>query len=192
MVHGPKTHASAWRAARTFEDLLALGERFVAGELDAFPGWGANTLDVESIPLRERLRAFHRAGFLTVASQPGVASACEHDGSIRVQRAFVCGFASAPAARALERLRSDAELHVGVFAHGSARGDELPVSTRGGVPYCFAGYDAFDEELECFSELCTPPALAALRECVYVSAIDLAWGREAHLFDRLSRALESA
>jgi hypothetical protein len=31
----------AWREAASFAELRALGARFVAGELDFFPGWGA-------------------------------------------------------------------------------------------------------------------------------------------------------
>jgi hypothetical protein len=186
------TEARAWNGAQTFEELVLLGGRFVAGELGSFPGWAAEALDVESIPIRSRLVAFHRAGFLTVASQPGVAAAPEHDGRTRAQRAFVCGFVSAATAHALATLAREADLHVGVFEHGAARGTEYPVSTRGGEAYAFAGYNAFDEELECFSERCSAAALAALRQTRYVSLVDLAWGRHDHLFDRVARALESA
>ncbi len=186
------TDARSWGAAETFADLVRLGERFVAGELGSFPGWGAAALDVESIPLRSRLVAFHHAGLLTVASQPGVASAQDGDGKLRVQRAFVCGFASDDAARALARLREDPEIHVGHFRRGADRGTELPVSTRAEVPYAFAGYNAFEEELDCFSELCSTQALAALAAQPYVSLVDLVWGREERLLDLMSRALESA
>ncbi len=184
--------ARDWSAAETFAELLALGERFVAGEIDRFPGWGASALDAESSPLRARLVAFHRGGLLTVASQPGVRGERDHDGKIRAQRAFVCGFASRPAARALERLRDESGLCVGVFAHGADRGSELAVGTRGGVPYAFAGYNAFDDELECFSELCSPRALSALREQLYVSIVDLDWGRRDRLFALVGRALRAA
>ncbi len=186
------TDSGSWKSAETFAELARLGERFVAGELDSFPGWGATALDVESIPLRSRLIAFHRAGLLTVASQPGVASAPEGDGEPRVQRAFVCGFASDDAARALVRLRNEPEIYVSIFRRFAERGMELPVSMRAEVPYAFAGYNAFEEELDCFSELCSPKALAALAEQSYVSLVDLEWGRADRLFDLMSRALESA
>lgn len=184
------TDALLWSAAATFEELVALGARFVAGEIGRFPGWGAPALDRESDPLRSHLLAFHRAGLLTVASQPGVAGTRDHDGQVRVQRAFVCGFASDDATRKLERLRTDPDIAVGIFRRGAARNDDIPVSARGGVFYAFAGYNAFDEELECFSELCSATALAALEAVSYVSLIDLAWGRADHLFGQAGQALE--
>jgi hypothetical protein len=186
------TDERSWESAETFADLVRLGERFIAGELGSFPGWGAAALDVESIPLRSRLISFHRAGLLTVASQPGVASAQDGDGKLRVQRAFVCGFASDDAARALVRLCSEPQIHVGIFRRGADRGVELPVSTRAEVPYAFAGYNAFEEELDCFSELCSSKALAALAGESYVSIVDLEWGRADRVFDLMSRALEFA
>lgn len=175
----------------TFDELVALGGRFIAGEIERFPGWGAADLDRESDPLREHLLACHSAGFLTVASQPGVSGARDHDGQLRVQRAFVCGFASEATARKLARLCNAADLEVRVFGRDDPRGDETAVASRGGTPYAFAGYNAFEEELECFSGACSRRGLKALAGASYVSLIDLVWGREDRLWTLLNDALRT-
>jgi hypothetical protein len=174
-----------WRSAHTFDDLCALGERFVAGELAFFPGWLAPTLDAESDAIAAHLACLCRSGFLTLASQPGRAAHPAHDGTPCVQRAFVTGFVSRALARRLARRAAECAIEIRVFDAGLS-GSEVPVSTRDGVPYAFTGHDATADELDCFEDCVSAEALAALREARYVTAFDLTWGRE----DVLWRELE--
>src|SRR5262249_47035263 len=122
----------AWRRARSFTELCRLGAAFVAGECAFFPGWGWRSLDDESAHIANELAAFHRAGFLTVASQPGRAFLDERGRAIE-QRAFVCGFADDRAARALRALAPHGELSISLFRRGESGGVRTPVSTHGGV-----------------------------------------------------------
>jgi hypothetical protein len=180
---------AAWRRARTFAELCALGARFIEGELPLFPGWLATDIDEETDPLVRYLGAFNRAGFLTLASQPGRPFAPGHDDRVCAQRAFVTGFATEIAARGLEQLALATDLYVAVYAVDERGGYRVPVGTRGGVPYIWSGYAAGAEELELFEEHVSGEGLAALSQARYVSVIDLAWGRRRHLWSHLARVL---
>jgi hypothetical protein len=176
-----------WLEARTFEELCELGARFVEGDIAFFPGWMAPDLDEESDAIAPRLARLCRAGMLTLASQPGRAEHAAFDGMRCVQRAFVGAFASPAIADALAGA-ADASA-VAIFVH-ARRGNATagaPVALRGGIPYLYAGHDAFDDEIECFEDHLCPQGLAALRSSVYVSAYDPTWGREAALWDELER-----
>ena len=175
-----------WRSARTFDDLCALGERFVTGELTFFPGWLAPTLDVESDAIAAHLARLCRSGFLTLASQPGRGEHPAHDGTPCLQRAFVTGFTSRALARTLARRATECAIEILVFDAGVSE-REIPVSTRDGVPYAFTGHDATADELDCFEDCVSAEALAALRDARYVAAVDLTWGREDVLWNELER-----
>lgn len=170
---------AAWRAARTFADLCACSARFLAGELAVFPGWNADVLDEESEPLRARLVRWNRCGLLTTASQPAGPS----------QHAFVCGFARRETADRLASHDGRDDLRVLVFADGLDTAAEcVPVSFHAGVPHAFAGHDAREDEIVCFEDHVSVPALAALRAAAFVHAWDARIGRE----DVLWRALDDA
>jgi hypothetical protein len=181
-----------WRRARTLDDLCRLGAEFVDGRIDFFPGWGSPTLDEESDAIAAHLARFQRAGFLTVASQPGGARAATADSASVLQRAFVCGFASERAARALASSCASPALSIALFDHAGGSGERAPVTLVGGVARVFAGYAAFAEELECFAGRVSDDALRALRSSTYVSAIDLEWGRNSELWPFLDQALTAA
>jgi hypothetical protein len=181
-----------WRRARTFDELCRLAAEFIEGRLDFFPGWGAATLDPESDGIAAHLARFQRAGFLTVASQPGRSHAAGDGGGACLQRAFVCGFADGRAARALSRARVDANLSIRMFRRGDASLERVPVTLVGGTPRVLAGYPAFEEELVCFEDHVSRDALQALASSTYVSAIDLAWGRDDVLWPFLEGALGAA
>ena len=178
-----------WRGARSFEDLCALGARFLAGDLSFFPGWGAPETDAETDSIAARLIEFHRAGFLTVASQPGGSCVRSWDGARESRRAFVTGFASSTAARAIATLGTHAELLVAVFAPGAGGGHAIPVVVCDGEPRAHCGIDAAGEELELFREHCSQDALASLSRAWYVAAIDGEWERDGVLWDAISTAL---
>jgi hypothetical protein len=179
----------AWRGALTFDDLCRLGAAFVEGENAFFPGWGWPVLDEESDAIAPHLAAFQRAGLLTLASQPGSTPRTSHDGTPQEQRAFVCGFAAERAARALAALRAEPAIRIALFRRGQVGGVRTPVSSRGGIAHAFAGYSAFEEELECFADHVSNEALRVLERSTYVSAIDLVWGRDSKLWSSLSQAL---
>jgi Domain of unknown function (DUF6919) len=176
-----------WREARTFAELCELGARFVEGEIAFFPGWMAPELDDESIAIAPRLARLCRAGFLTLASQPGRAEHAAHDGSMCVQRAFVGAFARPELAVSLADAADASTVAIFVHARRGNGTSGSPVAMRGGVPYLYAGHDAFDEEIECFEDHLCPQALAALAATTYVSAYDPTWGRDGLLWDELER-----
>ena len=80
-------------------------------------------------------------------------------------------------------------MQVAIFRPGERGGDPTPVSKRNEVAYAFAGYAAFEDELACFEDHCSPAALRALAACCYVSVVDLDWGRNTELWKQLERAL---
>lgn len=189
-MQGPE---DAWRQAESFEALCALGERFVCGALEHFPGWGAPDLDEESDALVQQLARANRGGFLTTASQPGRPFQPGHDGRAWAQRAFVCGFTR----EATHRSLADAAARAGLWCigHGSSGGAEriglgagvdsgpttVPVGLADGVPYLFAGHDAHATELELFAGAVGAGALRALAAARFVWLVDPVWGRRAAL-----------
>ncbi|TDJ72511.1 MAG: hypothetical protein E2O39_06545 [Planctomycetota bacterium] len=180
---------AAWRRAPTFAELCALGARFIEGELPLFPGWLATDIDEETDPIVPYLAAFNRAGFLTVASQPGRPFAPGHDDRVCAQRAFVTGFATEAVALELERIALATELLVTVYAVEERGGYRVPIGTRGGTPYLWSGYAAGREELELFEQHLSADGLAALSRTRYACVVDLAWGRRELLWTHLACAL---
>lgn len=174
-----ETSRASWRAARTFDELCRLTERFLRGEITVFPGWNAPELDVESDEILPFLCAASRAGFLTCASQPARPD----------QRAFVAGFAHEAAARKLARIAGGLDVRLFGPGHESPSRAE-PVSRHAGRFHAFAGHDARFEELACFEGEVGPAAFEALQTAVYVSAFDPEWGRADRLWAELLRALE--
>ena len=168
------TDARAWRGARTFADLCALGARFVTGEIHAFPGWGGAGLDEESMPLVPVLELCNRAGFLTVASQPGRAPHPDATGRLCSQRAFVAGFADEGAVRALQGL-ARTDLTVCIQPPGARGGPAIPASQVDSEVCAWAGHAASQEELRLFRPSISRAALLALQARAFVWVIDLAW-----------------
>jgi hypothetical protein len=167
-----------WKRAQSFAELCELGARFVEGRERYFPGWGAPRLDAESEPLAALLARLNRAGFLTLASQPGTlrgVDGCE-------QRAFASGFCRPLDER---RLRAPRRRSFRRGAHGRAG---VVVSRRGGRARVLAGHNAFESELELFAGSVGAGALAELEGCAYWSVWDPVWGREEVLWRELARA----
>jgi len=191
---------AAWRRAASFEDLCALGERFVRGTLESFPGWGAPDLDVESDSLIAVLGACMAGGFLTTASQPGRPFAPGHAGRAFAQRAFVCGFVSPRVASRLAEEAATRHLwfaasHAEAAAHAATAGPGFgvqPVGLADGTPYLFAGHPAADEELALFEDHLAPRALSALALQPFVWLVDPVWGRRDALPEGLAAVLRGA
>ena len=168
---------SSWKRAQSFAELCELAARFVEGRERFFPGWGSPRLDAESRPLAARLARLNRAGFLTLASQPGTQSGvdgCE-------QRSFACGFCRAREARALARIGARC------FRRGERGRAGVAVSRRDGRARVLAGHNAFESELELFAGAIGARALAELERGVYWSIWDPVWGREEWLWRKLAR-----
>ncbi len=126
-----------WRSAQTVADLGALMALWLEGDLRSWPGYmpGCGP-DEETAHLVPSLAALNRAGFLTIASQPGEAGV-GHDGSWWEQRAAVEGFVSD---RTLyHRLLDAAEAaDLTVAVHDAQAGVDDPaitVTTVDGEPY---------------------------------------------------------
>lgn len=188
---------AAWRAAQSFEELCALGARFVRGESAYFPGWGSPTLDVESDAITVPLARLNELGLLTLCSQPGRVDA---DGG-GLQRAFVCGFVAPHTLARLERLEGDPTLGCFVqwaasteIAAASARGTGdaalVAVTIEGGATRVEIGAPAFEAELECFRGEIGARALDELSHCAYFGAWDTQFGAREHLWRALIDALE--
>lgn len=183
---------SPWRVARSFDDLAELTARFIEGDLAHFPGWLAADTDEETDEIAEDLAAINRLGFMTLASQPGRAPHKGFGGHTFAQRAFVAGFASAAAARALDALSAEPELVITSCPTDQTGGCKLPVGRRGDEMTAWAGHAAGPEELAIFAEVLAPEALRTLERARYVSIIDPHWGNRELLWRSLRRALEES
>lgn len=183
----------AWRAARGFDALCALGAAFLERRCAHFPGWGAADPDVETDAIVAPLVALHAHGFLSVASQPGFAGT--RDGRDVRQRAFVAGFARpALAQRIAASPRVESAVYgawndLDTFANPS-RSSLAPDASRSmttvdGVARVVAGEDAREEELALFADDLDAAALRELRAAAYVVAWDPEFGRDDVLWDAL-------
>jgi|GEM_PF-6157563 len=59
-----------WESADTFEAVCDLTARWIEGGLIHHPGYGADEVDDETLPIRDTLVALNRAGCLTYGSEP--------------------------------------------------------------------------------------------------------------------------
>lgn len=174
-----------WRAARSFDELCELGARFVAGDLASFPGWGHACLDLESEDLAPLLAALNRSGLLTLCSQPGLRE------PVRAleQRAFVSGFASDRAVRAVSAYAFAAGIRACVQRPGEPPRGEVALTSVAGVPRVVTGHDPFPAELACFEDLIRPELLAELAHRPFLTLWDERWGRNDALWTGLANCL---
>ncbi|MEM6674944.1 MAG: hypothetical protein AAF726_18995 [Planctomycetota bacterium] len=182
----PAPSGPTWANATSFEDLLALGRRFLLGEIERFPGWGGRGLDDESEPLLEALLGVNARGMLTVASQPGLPFEPGHDGREWAGRAFIGGFASERAAAELAAASTPAGLMV-LVEDGTDDGPalDLPVGLRDGTPYLVLSSGARAKELEIFRDEASPGTERVLAPLPFLWVVDPVWGRR----DRLTPTL---
>ena len=178
-----------WREAKTFEELCEINARFIEGDIDFSPIYGASSLDDESKPLVPYLAALNRAGFLTTCSQPG-----EDDGHSR-QRACVQGLALEETALRIERLSLTSDLYIMTAEPGRYNGCMMPITIDFFRPHSWAGSASLDDETGVFNDVlgfekhCGEGAVRGLREAWEVCVIDLSWGRERYLWDVLANEL---
>ncbi|CAL9677820.1 hypothetical protein SUDANB105_08131 (plasmid) [Streptomyces sp. enrichment culture] len=132
-----------WKTAATLADLGDLMALWLEGEIASWPGYAPGCgPDEETRELIPTLAAANRAGYITIASQPGVDPESGFDGLIWTQKAAVEGFVRD---RVLLRALVDAAYEAGLDAEVAdtldtgARG--IVVTLRGGEPYTdFGGY----------------------------------------------------
>lgn len=173
---------SEWGRAETFRDLCELGARFLEGDLDSFPGWGAADVDEETDDdFADLLADCCRAGFLTVASQPGAADAPGHDGQVERRRAFVTGFADAGRVEALGALPG--------LTLTVDHCPELVLGLRGEEPFLVLGPDPRASELELFEDHLSAAGMASLARQSWVVLHDPEWGRTDRLVPALAATL---
>lgn len=183
------TAARLWREAKTFEELCELNARFIEGDIDFSPIYGASSLDEESKPLILYLAALNRAGLLTTCSQPG-----EDDGHSK-QRAYLQGLALKETAQRIERLSLTSDLYIMTAEPGHYNGCMMPITIDIFRPHSWAGAASLDDETGVFSDVlgfeehCGEGAVRGLREAWEVCVIDLCWGHDHYLWGVLADEL---
>jgi hypothetical protein len=177
----------AWRSARSFAALCELMARFVRGDLAWCPGHDA-ALHADSRAHVSTLVAFNKAGLLTTASQGAARTDLVDDGGLSGQRAFVSGFCEERTAQRFKRLAVASDLLVLMFPPHLRGGVWVPVTVAGSQPYAAVGFDGGDER-SWFAESCHQAAAHAVAHAWFVTVVDPVWGRDAHLWADVSRAL---
>jgi hypothetical protein len=184
-----KDPETLWREAETFEELCELNARFVEGEIEFSPTYGAGSLDDESKPLIPYLAALNRAGFLTTSSQPG------EDRGHSKQRAFVDGLALKETALRIERLSMFSDLYIMTTEPGRFNGCMMPITIDEFRPHSWGGAASLDDENGIFTEVmnfqenCNERAMQHLSQAWEVCVIDLCWGRSEYLWNQLANEL---
>ncbi|MDA1265474.1 MAG: hypothetical protein O2816_10390 [Planctomycetota bacterium] len=172
-----------WREASSYAELCELGARFLEGDLDTFPGWGADDTDEETDEISGLLAAWCRRGFLTVASQPGEPDGPGHDGRLERRRAFVTGFVDEHAAERLASLSGE------LLVILDRCPDEMPLGLRGEDVFLALGPDAPEAELALFEQALCAAACADLRRQRWACVVDPTWGRVESLWSSLAAVL---
>jgi len=191
-----------WREAHTFDEICALTSAFLNRRCDIFPGWGATEPDEETDSILARLETLNRAGFLTLASQPGFEGRI--DGRAVRQRAFVTGFGDVDVTRRLlssstgrgSRTLAGSGIEVrawgpGGAAHASALEIAEPMTLVDGTARVLSGHAARSEELALFQDEIGSNAFQALSRTTYLAAWDPSFGRRTFLWDELERRLRT-
>jgi hypothetical protein len=178
----------AWASARTLADLGELTAQWLEGRIKSQPGYadgcGPDEETAELIPV---LAACNRAGFVTDASQPGMALTAEGWD----QRAAVQGFASPQTA---DRLRDVLGARRSGFIF-QAETASLRMSWKTAIPVTRWNGDTYTrfgtrlsrrflrDDWEGYG--CTG-AVSELCEALQVTIVDQAWGRDSALWPALA------
>ncbi|POX58874.1 hypothetical protein C3492_35680 [Streptomyces sp. Ru62] len=132
-----------WKTAETLADLGDLMALWLEGEITSWPGYAPGYgPDEETRELIPTLAAANRAGYVTIASQPGIHPEMGFDGLIRKQKAAVEGFVRD---RNLLRDLVDAAYEAGIDVEVAGTLDTgergIVVTLRDGKPHtAFGGY----------------------------------------------------
>jgi len=151
-------HVDLWRKAQTFEDLCELMARWIEGELKYQPCYCSESIDSETMPLRDTLAEYNRKGFLTMDSQP--AEPLEHGCG---KRAYVMGYACEDLAKRIASLERHTDLLVLISEPGDCGGNPTIWATVKGLqPTTIVGRIGF-RGLDCFEKDCKEAAMLCLR-----------------------------
>ncbi|MET9016880.1 hypothetical protein ABZX74_39390 [Streptomyces olivaceoviridis] len=132
-----------WKTAATLADLGDLMALWLEGKITSWPGYAPGYgPDEETRELIPALAAANRAGYVTIASQPGVDSETGFDGLIWQQKAAVEGFVrNWDLLRALVDTAEEAGLDYEVADTLDTGERGIVVTLRGGEPHTsFGGY----------------------------------------------------
>lgn len=140
-----RTDRRRWRSTHSLADLGGLMALWLEGEIASQPGYAPNwgpdeeTTEAGLVPV---LAACNRAGYVTIASQPGFGPGPGYDGLIWAQRTAVEGFVKDPGLlRRLVDAADAAGLEVELADQLDTGENGLTVTTRDGRPYtAFGGY----------------------------------------------------
>ena len=79
-----------WKEIKNFQELQDSMVKFLQGKYKSNP-WHLDPVDLETIPILQKLRDINKAGFVTIDGQPGYNSKYT-DGTESYQRGFIQGF----------------------------------------------------------------------------------------------------
>jgi hypothetical protein len=189
-------HYDFWAQAESFSGLCNLSARFLAGEIQYYPGWSSSGVYEESLPYRDVLARINRKGFLTYMSQPGdlPLDAERRNG----KRPFITGFVNTALGEELHRSLASSGYIVLFYAalepmlsrfypNGYAR---IAVRLDDGAVTFSVGDDRY-EALTKF-ERCLPTCGSAMEQLGCSSFLVVAgdWGQNG-LFDLIEAMLPS-
>lgn len=138
----------AWKTATSVADLGELMAQWLEGKISSWPGYVPGYgPDEETSELIPTLAAANRAGYVTIASQPGTDPESGFDGLIWMQKAAVEGFVrDHDLLRALTDAAYEAGLDIEVADTLDTGERGMTVTLRDGRPYTgFGGYLNGDE-----------------------------------------------
>lgn len=174
---------AAWGGARTLAELGVLTASWLEGQLSDHPGYTGGGPDPETIEtpgVVPALAALNRAGFVTVASQPG----CEgigYDGAVWTQRAAVMLLCSGDRAAILNTILRGTWCEVisnPSRAWWRRAQPGICVTRREGRDYTTFGYQLGRGGLSlCFGDVLSPSAFDAVCRAQQVTVYDRVWGR---------------
>lgn len=191
-----KTDRRRWLAAETLLDLGRVTADWLEGTVSSQPGYQPGYgPDPETEPLISTLARVNRAGFLTAASQPGLAPTEGYDGATWCQRAAVEGFleehrAAALADRARAHGFSVALYPPAALIRRRRRPLEpcTPVTLREGL--VMTGFGCFRTARDLrsrigYGDLCSRTAVAAVTDAAQLTIIDLDYRDSPRLWELL-------
>jgi hypothetical protein len=172
-------------ATRSLAELGVLTARWLEGDINLLPAFGAAGPDPETDDLIEILAAVNRAGFMTTFSQPGMPDA---DGWC--QRAAVEGFCDKRLADRIVKELAGTDLVVLRHGPGATEEVRVPVTLNDARAYSWVP-NPFDTETiwQSYADSCGPAAIEDLARADQVCIFDAVWGRNDLLWRELGRVI---
>lgn len=171
-----------WADASTLEEIGELTAQWVKGKISCYPLYG-ESIDDETISIRDDIAFFNRNGFVTTFSQPGEPL---EDGC--AQRAAVAGFASEKIAKKIGSLSLHTNLLTFIFPPGVTWGYHTPITIQDYQPCTWCGSTSTDE-IDQYVHWVSDKFAMALGQAWKVIIIDPTWGREKYLWENVREVL---